>query len=129
MCLTSSIIMINLAAPLEQIGTVNGECSKHPAPCLCSAFCKSQQACPSHGDLHNNWQIISHWTSAGAANTLAAGVRALGPLLGGNLWALIVAVHIRGQQFLAFGIVAIGAAAARLLYSRLRFSEDDAAIT
>ena len=67
--------------------------------------------------------------SAGAANTLAAGVRALGPLLGGNLWALVVAVHTRGQQFLAFGIVAIGAAAARFLYSRLRFSEDAAAIT
>ena len=60
------MILVNLTAPLEDIGPVNG-----------------------------------------FGNMLAAGMRALGPALAGQLWALSLAVVDSGAQFVAFGVVGL----------------------
>lgn len=73
--LSCSMILVNLTAPIEQIGPVNG-----------------------------------------AGNTIAAGMRALGPALSGQLWALSLATGIKGNQFLAFGVVASAFLATRIMY-------------
>ena len=52
----------------------------------------------------------------GAAQTLAAFVRAVGPALGGLSWALSLRLATPGHQFLAFACVALGLAATRVLY-------------
>ncbi|CAL8469413.1 g8954 [Coccomyxa elongata] len=75
MCMTSSMILVNLTAPIEQIGPVNG-----------------------------------------AGNTLAAGMRALGPALSGQLWALSLATGMKHNQFFAFGVVACAFIGTRFLY-------------
>jgi len=59
-----SMILVNVTAPIEDIGPVNG-----------------------------------------FGNMLAAGMRALGPALAGQLWALSLALVDRGAQFVAFGVV------------------------
>ena len=43
-------------------------------------------------------------------------MRALGPALCGNVWALTVASGLQGQQFLAFAMVSAAMLATRLLY-------------
>ena len=56
----------------------------------------------------------------GFGNMLAAGMRALGPALAGQLWALSLAVVDSGAQFVAFGVVASAFLCTRLLYGRMR---------
>ena len=58
--------------------------------------------------------------SAGAAQTLAAFVRAVGPALGGLSWALSLRLALPGHQFLAFALVSVGLAATRVLYGFVR---------
>ena len=57
---------------------------------------------------------------AGAAQTLAAFVRAVGPALGGLSWALSLRLALPGHQFLAFALVSVGLAATRVLYGFVR---------
>jgi hypothetical protein len=73
------MILVNVTAPIEQIGPVNG-----------------------------------------AGNMLAAGMRALGPALSGQLWALCLSTGLSGNQFLAFGTVASAFLCTRLLYGNIR---------
>ena len=61
----------------------------------------------------------------GAAMTLQSGGRALGPLLGGSLWALAVTLHFTGQQFISFVVVAVALATAQVLYVGLKLPEED----
>jgi hypothetical protein len=56
----------------------------------------------------------------GFGNMLAAGMRALGPALAGQLWALSIAVVDHGNQFAAFGVVASAFLCTRVLYGRMR---------
>ncbi|KAK9832715.1 hypothetical protein WJX81_003365 [Elliptochloris bilobata] len=56
----------------------------------------------------------------GAAQTLAAFVRAVGPALGGLSWALSLRLAVPGHQFLAFACVSAGLVATRLLYGFVR---------
>lgn len=56
----------------------------------------------------------------GFGNMLAAGMRALGPALAGQLWALSIAVVDHGNQFAAFGVVASAFLCTRILYGRMR---------
>lgn len=56
----------------------------------------------------------------GAGNMLAAGMRALGPFLAGQLWGLAASTAFHHKQFLAFGVVAAAFLGTRILYGRLR---------
>ena len=56
----------------------------------------------------------------GFGNMLAAGMRALGPALAGQLWAVSLAVVDSGAQLVAFGVVASAFLCTRLLYGRMR---------
>jgi hypothetical protein len=56
----------------------------------------------------------------GAGNTLAAGMRALGPFLAGNLWGVAASSGFPHKQFLAFGTVSFAFLCTRILYGRLR---------
>ncbi len=65
---------------------------------------------------------------AGAAQTLAAFVRAVGPALGGLSWAVSLRLAVPGHQYLAFAFVAIGLAITRTLYGCVRLPNNAAAI-
>ena len=67
-----------------------------------------------------------HW-GAGAAQTLAAFVRAVGPALGGLSWALSLRLALPGHQFLAFALVSAGLAVTRVLYGFVRLPGDASA--
>lgn len=43
-------------------------------------------------------------------------MRALGPFLCGNVWALTVHLGVKGQQFLPFALVSVAMLSTRLLY-------------
>lgn len=73
------MILVNITAPIEQIGPVNG-----------------------------------------AGNMLASGMRALGPALSGQLWALCLSTGIAGNQFMAFGVVAAAFVWTRIIYGCIR---------
>lgn len=77
--LNSSIIAVNLVAPKESMGKING-----------------------------------------AAMALQSAGRALGPLLSGGIWALSVTLHIPGQQFIGFVVIAVALAATQFIYAFVR---------
>lgn len=55
----------------------------------------------------------------GGSNTLQSGGRAMGPLLSGMVWAMVVSLHVAGQQFVAFSLLAIGFTLTQFLYGGL----------
>lgn len=59
----------------------------------------------------------------GAAMALQSAGRALGPLLSGAIWALSVTLHIPGQQFIGFAVIAVALACTQFLYAFLRLPE------
>jgi hypothetical protein len=52
----------------------------------------------------------------GTAQTLASGVRALGPALGGYMWAVFSTIAVPGHQIIPFVIISFTAAATILIY-------------
>lgn len=55
----------------------------------------------------------------GAAQSMASAVRALGPFLGGVMWAVFSELDVPGHQILPFAIISATAAATVLLYQFL----------
>ena len=85
---TACIVLVNLAAPKESLGEVNG-----------------------------------------LGQTLASGVRALGPFLGGVMWASSIRLFAImgdawGHQFLPFGLSALVALCTLLIYYNIDISEE-----
>jgi len=52
----------------------------------------------------------------GTAQSLASGVRALGPFLGGLMWAVFSGLPTPGSQLIPFFIISVTAAATIIIY-------------
>lgn len=62
----------------------------------------------------------------GGAMTLQSGGRALGPLLSGTVWAVVVSLHVAGQQFVGFSLIAVSFVLTQFLYLNLRLPRSGA---
>ena len=61
----------------------------------------------------------------GGSMTLQSGGRALGPLLSGTVWAVVVSLHVAGQQFIGFSLIAVAFVLTQFLYLKLRLPASD----